>query len=153
MYITTSRKPSDATRKLARLLSNFLGIYENRGKKSIADIVTRADELGYSRVVMLSERRGNPDSLSFIKVAEEWSWMDPEIMISVKQPTPEMSRIKKQAKYIGDEKYSDLFDLQEPDTDDIATVKMDDKRISLSYNKSSLVLNIKGLRRLKVPEE
>jgi len=153
MYITTSRKPSDATRKLARLLSTFLGIYENRGKKSIADVVTRSDELGHSRVIILSEKRGNPDSLSFIKVAEEWSWMDPEIIISVKQPTPEMSRIRKQAEYTGDKKYSDLFDLQEPDTDDIATVDMDDKRISLSYGKSSLVLNIRGLRRLKVPEE
>ena len=153
MYITTSRKPSDATRKLARLLSIFLGIYENRGKKSIADVVTRADELGHSRAMILSERGGNPDSLSFIKVAEEWSWMDPEVMVSVKQPLPDIGGIKKQAKYIGDKNYSDIFDLQEPDTDDIAEVSMDDKKISLSYGKSSLVLNIKGLRRLKVPEE
>jgi len=150
MYITTSRKPSDSTRRLAKIISNFIGPYENRGKKSIEEIVTRADGLGENRVMIISESGGNPNSISFISISKEWEWMSPELRISAKTDTiPSPRRLEKPVKYSGDKKYSELFDFPEPDTDDTIEVWMDDKKISFSYKKFKFIINIKELKHLK----
>jgi len=84
MYITTSRKPSDSTRVIARNISSFLNsTYENRGKKSVEDVVSRARLLGFRRVMVISESKGNPNKLSFISVDKGWDWMSPELLFSV----------------------------------------------------------------------
>ena len=151
MYITTSRKPSDPTRKLARLVANFIGTYENRGKKSIDEVVTRADELGDNRIMMLTERQGNPNSISFISIGKEWDWIGPEIMISFDPSSiPRIGKLGKDVKYSGDKKYSGLFDFHEPYTDDMVELSMDDRQISFNYKKSRFILKIKGIRKPKV---
>jgi rRNA maturation protein Rpf1 len=152
MYITTSRKPSDTTRRLARTIANFIGIYENRGKKTIEDVVTRADELGENRVMIISQSGGNPNSLSFISVDGEWGWLEPEIIFSVKLPLTKIRRLGNQKEYQGDKKYSNLFDFHEPDTDDVVSVKMNDKIISFVYKKLNLELKIKELRKLIIED-
>ena len=154
MYITTSRKPSDPTRRLARLISNFIGVYENRGKKSVHDVVKRAGELNETHILMISDKSGNPESLSFIAIedGEEWKWVDPEVVINFKEPLPVSRKIQKPVKYAGEIKYSNLFGLQEPDTDDFVVLEMNDKMLSFTYKKSKFTLNIIGFRRLKVVE-
>jgi rRNA maturation protein Rpf1 len=72
LYITTSRKPSVLTRRLVHWLVALLGAKsENRGKRSIAEIVERADALGISRVLLIGEDHGNPRKFAFLE-GNEW---------------------------------------------------------------------------------
>ena len=83
MYISTSRKPSLTTKRLCRVLARLLprGIYENRGKKNIEDVASRAKKLGKSRVLLIYEHKGNPQKMTFMGVGKEWGWLSPEIKI------------------------------------------------------------------------
>ncbi|MCX8206158.1 MAG: hypothetical protein N3H30_02920 [Candidatus Micrarchaeota archaeon] len=74
-YITTSRKASQVSRRLARSLSNFFpgAHYENRGKRGMDSVLARARELGFTRVVLIYESHGNPGEIEFIDVGED-SW-------------------------------------------------------------------------------
>jgi hypothetical protein len=81
LYVTTSRKPSVQTRKLARWLERLLGAAcENRGKRSVEEVVARAAERGLSRVLFVHEARGNPSELVFRDEAR--GWLEPSIAIS-----------------------------------------------------------------------
>lgn len=77
IYITTSRKPSQLTRRIARYLGRVFGTYENRGKRSMAEIVARANTAGYTRIMFMYEKKGNPSELSFY----EDEWLEPLIKI------------------------------------------------------------------------
>lgn len=89
LYITTSRKPSQATRKLARwlaLLANAAS--ENRGKRSVGDCVERARALGMTRLLFVYEKQGNPVELAFYDASaqtegesEGGAWLEPSIAI------------------------------------------------------------------------
>lgn len=74
-YITTSRKASQVTRRLARSLSHFFpeSRYENRGKRDIGSVLARARQLGFTRVVFVYESHGNPSEIDFIDVCND-SW-------------------------------------------------------------------------------
>ncbi len=85
IYITTSRKPSVLTRRLARWLVALLGgKTENRGKRSIAEIVERAGALGLSRVLVIGEDHGNPRKFSFLEGGE---WRESMILSGVESPS------------------------------------------------------------------
>ena len=54
LYISTARKPTHGTRILAKALSRLLKAeYENRGKRSLSDIVQRAENLGRNRIAFI----------------------------------------------------------------------------------------------------
>ncbi|MEM0437933.1 MAG: hypothetical protein QXU54_01390 [Candidatus Micrarchaeia archaeon] len=74
-YITTSRKASQVTRRLARSLSHFFpeSYYENRGKRDMDSVLARARQLGFARVVFVYESHGNPSEIDFIDVGKD-SW-------------------------------------------------------------------------------
>jgi len=156
MYITTSRKPADATRVLANNLASLLnGEYENRGKKSIEEVVERARFLGYRRVMIIGEAKGNPNRLSFISIGKDWKWLNPEIMFSM--PTAQLKeRIRPLGKGVEllskDKDIASLFEFPEPVTDDIVRLSVTADRIMIAYDKKHLVLNIKSLNRI-TPEE
>ncbi|MFA4946130.1 MAG: hypothetical protein WC607_01130 [Candidatus Micrarchaeia archaeon] len=78
LLVTTSRKPGALTRRLARWLGRFLGDCDNRGKSPLSDIVARAESKGYSRVLFIYERHGNPCELSFY----EEDWIEPAVQIT-----------------------------------------------------------------------
>ena len=152
MYITTSRKPSQNTRTLAHALSSFLSArYESRGKKSIEDVVTQARAEGHSRVLVIGERHGNPNGLSFIRVnSSEWSWMRPEIIFSVSSAASKMKRLDKQvrikvAKSLSE--VADLFDMPELTDDDVVDLAVDQSEIALSYGKQKLKLLVKSINK------
>ncbi len=64
MLITTSRKPSQRTRTFCRGLERVLNSrYVNRGKMSLRDIFLMAIEMGANRVVVISEKDGNPNGM------------------------------------------------------------------------------------------
>lgn len=121
MYITTSRKPSLNTKRLCRTLSYLFprGIYENRGKKSIDQIASRAKKLGKSRVLLVYEENGNPDKIAFMAIGKEWSWLNPEIKLkklgnSIKD-IPKAKELGVTGKMSG--KLSTLFNLEYPEGD------------------------------------
>ncbi|MFH1442512.1 MAG: hypothetical protein ABIG96_00605 [Candidatus Micrarchaeota archaeon] len=81
LYISTGRKPSVTTRKLARLLSLILNAkYENRGKRSVDDVCERAEKSGCSRIAFIYEKKGNPSSIQFFD--SEKGWLKEEFIIA-----------------------------------------------------------------------
>lgn len=90
LYVTTSRKPAQLTRRVARTLARLLGAtYENRGKGSVNEVGTRAAQLGLSRVLFVYESHGNPARLAFW----EDGWLPEEFAISgVREPSEKPSR-------------------------------------------------------------
>jgi len=66
MLITTSRKPSNRTRSFCQSLSRALNSrYVNRGKMSMRNVLLKANELEYSNILIISEKKGNPNTLTF----------------------------------------------------------------------------------------
>jgi U3 small nucleolar ribonucleoprotein protein IMP4 len=64
MLITTSRKPSQRTRTFCRALERVIDARcVNRGKMSIRDVFLKAKEMECDRIVVISERDGNPSGL------------------------------------------------------------------------------------------
>lgn len=64
MFITTSRKPGQLTRAIARTLADALGAqYLNRGKAGVQSVLGEADEAGADKVLFVWERYGNPSRL------------------------------------------------------------------------------------------
>ncbi|MFH1750902.1 MAG: hypothetical protein ABH863_04450 [Candidatus Micrarchaeota archaeon] len=81
LYLSTGRKPSQLTRKVARLLSLILQAkYENRGKKSVDEVCIRAEKFGCQKVAFIYEKKGNPASIEFFD--EEKGWLPEIISIS-----------------------------------------------------------------------
>lgn len=152
MYITTSRKPAAATRVLAGNLASLLnGDYENRGKKSIDEVVERARFLGYRRVMMIGETKGNPNRLSFIRIGRSWEWLNPEVMFSM--PTSQLKeRIRPLGKDVelisSNKEVGPLFEIPEPTTDNITKLSISADRITFFYDRKRLILNIKSLSRI-----
>ncbi|NYZ78160.1 hypothetical protein H0N96_02040 [Candidatus Micrarchaeota archaeon] len=89
LYITTSRKPSQSTRKLARWFALLTGaVSENRGKSSVGECVERARVLGMTRLLFVYEKQGNPVELAFYDASaqsesenEGGAWLEPSIAI------------------------------------------------------------------------
>jgi len=157
MYITTSRKPSDSTRVIARNISSFLNsTYENRGKKSVEDVVSRARLLGFRRVMVISESKGNPNKLSFISISKSWDWMSPEMLFSVATPQlkEKVGRLGKEVSvHAKDKDIADLFDIPDPVTDDTVTLSIQKDSITFRYGSKKLALNIKGFLTTNLDEE
>lgn len=81
LYLSTGRKPSQLTRKLSRLLCLILQAkYENRGKRSVEEICSRAEKFGCRRIAFIYEKKGNPSSIEFFD--EEAGWLSEIIAIS-----------------------------------------------------------------------
>lgn len=67
MLISTSRKPSQKTRKFCKNLSHAFDYdYVNRGKSSIRDLLVKSKELGRIGVLLVYEIKGNPSKLTFL---------------------------------------------------------------------------------------
>lgn len=78
IYLTTCRKPTQGTRKLAKFFERFFGwAYENRGKRSLEELVAKAEENGLSRLAFVYESHGNPSEIAFY----EDGWLQPRVLI------------------------------------------------------------------------
>jgi hypothetical protein len=100
LYVTTSRKPSPATRRLARALATFFGgEVENRGKRSIPETVERASAKGYSRVALVYESHGNPCEIALL---EPENWLGRILLTSVSYPAENSSRVPQGSKPSGE---------------------------------------------------
>ncbi|MDR2830740.1 MAG: ribonucleotide-diphosphate reductase subunit beta [Methanobrevibacter sp.] len=67
MIISTSRRPSQKTRKFCKNLSTALGYkYMNRGKMSLRDLCLKSLEKDKNSITIISEVKGNPSKISFL---------------------------------------------------------------------------------------
>ena len=159
MYITTSRKPSNSTKILAGNISTFLNSrYEPRGKKSIEEVVERARELGFGRVMVVSEQKGNPNKLAFIDAGKDSGWIFPFIIFSAptEYTTRKIKPVRREAEIASDkgcERIAKMFDIQPPQTDDVSRIHISKNKIEFSYKDSKLSLNIKDLLESRLEEE
>lgn len=68
ILVTTGRKPAANTRRFAKRLAEFVNsAYINRGKSGLSDLF----EMGYERVLVVGQQKGNPASLVFYIATEE----------------------------------------------------------------------------------
>ncbi len=73
LYVTTSRNASDASRQLAEWLEILLGaISENRGRRSLDEVVWRAKMHGRTRIVFVADRGGHAGELAFYDAQKGW---------------------------------------------------------------------------------
>ncbi|MFA6048801.1 MAG: hypothetical protein WC792_02540 [Candidatus Micrarchaeia archaeon] len=91
-YISTCRKPVQSTRTLAKWFARlFGGYYENRGKRNLGELLSRAEAKGLSRILFIYERHGNPSEMSVYDSGK--GWLSPEIRIkSLVLPNQEAER-------------------------------------------------------------
>jgi len=154
MYITTSRNVSRSTKVFAYNLANFLNsVYENRGKKSIDDVMARAESLGFNRIIIVSEQKGNPRKLAFLD-SEKMEWIFPFIIFSV--PTEyvikKLKPIKKEVEvYISESskekseiayRIAGLFSLPTPSSDDTVKFFISDKKLEFKYKDLKMKVNV-----------
>ena len=73
MLISTSRKPSQKTRKFCKNLSHTFNYpYTNRGKSSIHDLLVKAKQTDENGLILVYEIKGNPSKITFLdKLGEE----------------------------------------------------------------------------------
>lgn len=66
MLISTSRKPSQKTRKFCKNFSHATGSsYVNRGKMNMHELLLKALELGEVNLAVVHEIKGNPSRITF----------------------------------------------------------------------------------------
>ena len=66
MLISTSRKPSQKTRKFCKNLSHATGFNSvNRGKMNMRELLLKALELDEFNLAVVNEIKGNPSRISF----------------------------------------------------------------------------------------
>ncbi|WP_455645145.1 hypothetical protein [Methanosphaera sp.] len=81
LIITTSRKPSQITRRFAQFLKHYFNaVYINRGKSSFKKVVNQANKEN-SRLLVITETKGNPSSINIYNVEEDIE--NPEISIYI----------------------------------------------------------------------
>ena len=69
---------------LCRCLASALprAVCENRGEKSVEDIVDRARLLGKTRVVFIHGKGGKASGMHFARVrAASWEWLEPAVKL------------------------------------------------------------------------
>ncbi len=72
MLISTSRKPSQNTRKFCKNLMHATGCeYVNRGKSSIREVLLKSAVLGNDSTAFVYEIKGNPSKITFYSRAKE----------------------------------------------------------------------------------
>lgn len=153
LYITTSRKPSATTRRLAKWLARLLhGESENRGKRSVSEIMERAENAGLDGVLVIGESHGNPSKLSFIRGGE---WRESILLKSLEMPAAAEKERKRFPKIVvgkaGDktgEKILELFGVEGGgEENNFVAVEADSKEICFSAGVERVgpVLKILGL--------
>ena len=75
-YITTSRKPGIRVRAFVKDIAFlFNAQYITRGKNSISDLIADARYNGVDKIIIITEKNGNPYQLLLMSVDNKnWEW-------------------------------------------------------------------------------
>ena len=72
LIITTSRKPSQITRRFAQFIKHYFNAtYINRGKMSFRKIINMAKQDENSLLLILTETKGNPSNIDIYDVKKD----------------------------------------------------------------------------------
>ncbi|MFH0836131.1 MAG: hypothetical protein V1834_03140 [Candidatus Micrarchaeota archaeon] len=150
LFVSTSRKPSQHTRTLARQLAHALrATYDNRGKRSLSEVAAIAEQKGLTRLMIVYEKHGNPHSLNFLADGE---WLNPVVLIG-RVELRERGRVKLprdvsfKAKDEDGERLAKLFGFEKAETSDAVTCMLSRKSIEFEYDgvKVGPVVEIRNL--------
>ncbi|MBU1197062.1 hypothetical protein KJ765_00970 [Candidatus Micrarchaeota archaeon] len=151
-YFSTSRRPSQLTRRIVRKLAYLLqGKYENRGKRSGEELAERAQHFGFSRVCFLYEKNGNPSEMQFFDV--EKGWLEEKVRVLGVREFERNKRAPKElllkAHDAAGKKMKELFMLEDSEVDGLeeeeaVVVEMNAQRIALkAKGEAALELRVK----------
>ncbi|MBE6485311.1 MAG: hypothetical protein E7Z85_00520 [Methanosphaera stadtmanae] len=87
LVISTSRKPSQITRRFAQFLKHYFnGIYINRGKSSFSKVVNQSKQYENSTLIIITETKGNPSSVNIYDLEKDSENPKSSIYINVSLP-------------------------------------------------------------------
>lgn len=87
LVISTSRKPSQITRRFAQFLKHYFNaIYINRGKSSFNKVVNQSKQYENSLLLIITETKGNPSSINIYNLEEDMENPVKSIYINVSLP-------------------------------------------------------------------
>ncbi|MDD6286195.1 hypothetical protein [Candidatus Methanosphaera massiliense] len=87
LVITTSRKPSQLTRRFAQFLKHYFNsTYINRGKTSFNKVVNQARNEDYSKLLVITETKGNPSAINIYDLESDMNNPLYSIYINVSIP-------------------------------------------------------------------
>ncbi|VVC71668.1 Uncharacterised protein [uncultured archaeon] len=84
VLFTTGRDPCDEARELCRALAAVMpeSACENRGKKTVEDVVARARLFGLKRAAIIASEGGKASEISFASVTgKSWEWVGTPVKI------------------------------------------------------------------------
>lgn len=87
IVISTSRKPSQITRRFVQFLKHYFNaVYINRGKSSFTKIVNQAKQYDDSLLLIITETKGNPSSINIYDLDKDSENPLKSIYINVSLP-------------------------------------------------------------------
>ncbi len=87
LVISTSRKPSQITRRFAQFLKHYFNaVYINRGKSSFSKVVNQAKQYENSLLLVITETKGNPSSINIYNLEKDDENPNRSIYINVSLP-------------------------------------------------------------------
>ncbi len=89
LMITTSRKPSQITRRFSQFLKHYFNaIYINRGKLSVNKVMINAIKEDATKLLIIHETKGNPSKIDVYSVSNDLNQeLITSVYISVSLPT------------------------------------------------------------------
>ncbi len=149
VFISTCRKPRQKTRSVAKLLALLLhSDYENRGKRSVGEVVERSSAAGFKRVAFLHERHGALASIEFYE--EGRGWLEEIILVRQAEIPEAGSRVPKELLFEAEDAdgkaMAELLQLEQSEVADVAESDCVVARLS----SKEFVFFSKGERRLEL---
>ena len=113
MLISTSRKPSQKTRKFCKNLAHATGSRSvNRGKMNMRELLVKALELDEFNLAIVNEIKGNPSRITFYSNKGEVLLI---ILVGITTDNEKMNIAPSQLKIVSEvealDKLSEIFDL------------------------------------------
>jgi rRNA maturation protein Rpf1 len=142
VLITTSREPCKRTSALAKELEESIpdSLYLRRGRSTVEKMVERAQQKGFTRILVITECHGNPKKLVFIRVREKtWQWIPETIMLKAIKLRKDFKKqkIKVKSLKIKDKlKLKSFLDIESEDSDYI--LQSDKQKITFYKEKQEI---------------
>ncbi len=138
MLISTSRKPSQKTRKFCKNLAHATGSTSvNRGKMNMRELLLKALEVDEYNLAIVNEIKGNPSRISFYSNKGELLLT---ILIGASEATEKMNIAPSQLKIVSEVKeldvLSDILDMDlvhSADENYIVISKSDDSVAKINF--------------------
>ncbi len=87
LVISTSRKPSQITRRFAQFLKHYFNaVYINRGKSSFSKVINQSIQYESDLLLIITETKGNPSSINIYDLKNDLENPKKSLYINVSLP-------------------------------------------------------------------